>query len=110
MRHKLIPLFSVALLLTATVAAQADGIDDYVKMRMKERQIPGLSLAVIRNGKIIKAKGYGLADVELNVPATPETVYRLASTSKLFIATRIMLLVEEDKLSLDDRVSKYLAE
>jgi D-alanyl-D-alanine carboxypeptidase len=108
MRHKLIPLFSAALLLTATVAAQADGIDDYVRMRMKERQVPALSLAVIRNGKAIKARGYGLANVELHVPATPETVYRLASTGKLFIATGIMLLVEDGKLSLDDPVSKYL--
>ncbi|MBA3768121.1 MAG: beta-lactamase family protein, partial [Acidobacteria bacterium] len=56
-----------------------------------------------------KAKGYGLANVELNVPATPETIYRLASTGKLFIATGIMLLVEEGKLSLDDPISKYLA-
>jgi CubicO group peptidase (beta-lactamase class C family) len=109
MRHKLIPLFSVILLLTATVGARGDRVDEFIKSKMKERQIPGLSLAVIRNGKIVKAKGYGLANVELNVAATPETVYRLASTGKLFIATGIMLLAEEGKLSLDDPVSKYLA-
>lgn len=109
MRHKLIPLFSVILLLTATVGARGDRVDEFIKSKMKERQIQGLSLAVIRNGKIVKAKGYGLANVELNVPVTPQTVYRLASTGKLFIATGIMLLVEEGKLSLDDPVSKYLA-
>lgn len=109
MRRKLIPFVSIIFLLTASVGARADRVDEFIKSTMKERQIPGLSLAVIRNGKIIKAKGYGLANVELNVPATPETVYRLASTSKLFIATGIMLLVEEGNLSLDDPVNKYLA-
>ena len=109
MQRKLVPFLSIIFLLTASIGAQADGIDKLIKARMKERRIPGLSLAVIRNGKIIKAKGYGLANVELNVPATPETVYRLASTSKLFIATGIMILVEEGKVSLDDSVSKYLA-
>jgi len=110
MVHKLSVVFSVAILLTAAIAAHADQIDDHVRSRMKEQRIPAISLAVIRNGKIVKAKGYGVANVELNVPATPETVYRLASTGKLFIATGIMLLVEEGKLTLDDPVSKYLVE
>ena len=95
MRRKLIPFFSLIFLLTLFVGARADGVDKLIRARMKERRIPGLSLAVIRNGKIIKAKGYGLANIELNVPSTPETVYKLASTSKLFIATGTMILVEE---------------
>lgn len=109
MRRKLKPFFSIILLVSTPVGARADRVDEFIKSTMKERQTPGLSLAVMRNGKIIKAKGYGLANVELNVPTTPETVYRLASTSKLFIATGIMLLVEEGKLSFDDPVNKYLA-
>ena len=49
-------------------------VDDYIKLQMQRRHIPGLSLAVVKDGKMIKAKGYGLANVETNTPATPETV------------------------------------
>ena len=109
MKRKLIPLFSIIFLLSLFVSTRANGVDDLIMARMAERRVPGLSLAVIRNGKIVKAKGYGLANIELNVPSNPETVYRLGTTGKLFIATGIMLLVEENKISLDDTVSKYLA-
>ena len=62
--------------------ARADPVDDYLKRRMAREHIPGLSLVVIRNGQIVKAKGYGRASLELNVPARPDTVYDLASTTK----------------------------
>ncbi len=64
MLRKLMPVLSIILLLTASVGAHADDIDKLIKARMRERQIPGLSLAVIRNGKIVKAKGYGLANID----------------------------------------------
>jgi CubicO group peptidase (beta-lactamase class C family) len=83
-------------------------LDGYVNGEMLKRHIPGLSLAVVREGRVIKQKGYGLASVELNVQAAPETVYQLASTTKLFTGTAVMLLAEEGKLSLDDRVTKLL--
>jgi CubicO group peptidase (beta-lactamase class C family) len=75
---------------------------------MRERGIQGLSLAVVKKGRVIKAQGYGISNIELNVPAGPQTVYRIGSTGKLFVATGIMLLVEENKVRLDDSVSKYL--
>jgi D-alanyl-D-alanine carboxypeptidase len=102
------PLFTLVLLLAATVAAMADKVDDYVKAEMQKQRVPGLSLAVIKDGKIIKAEGYGLANVELNVPARPDTVYKIGSVSKQFIASGIMLLVDEGKVSLDDKISKFL--
>ena len=68
---------------------------------------PGLSVAVIHDGKIKKAKAYGLASVELNVPARPETVYELASATKPFVATAVMLLVQDGKIRLEDPVSKF---
>ena len=86
----------------------ADDVDLYIKTSMARQHIPGLSLAVIRDGKIIKAKGFGLASVELNVPARPETVYELASATKPFVATAIMLLVQDGKISLEDKVSKFV--
>ena len=88
--------------------ACADKVDDFIQAEMKRQKIPGLSLAVLKNGKILKAKGYGFANVEWNVPATPETVYQLASITKCFTATAVMQLVEDGKLSLKDNISAYL--
>ena len=101
-------LFALLFLFVTTVAAQADKVDDYVKAEMQRQRIPGISIAVIKNGKVIKAEGYGLANTELNVPARPETVYKIGSLSKQLIATGIMLLMQEGKLSLDDKISKFL--
>jgi D-alanyl-D-alanine carboxypeptidase len=108
MHSKRIPLFALVLLLTATAAVPADKVDNYVKVEMQKQHVPGISLAVIKNGKIIKVKGYGLANVELNVPAGPETVYKIGSVSKQFIAAGIMLLIEEGRISLDDNISEFL--
>ena len=84
------------------------GIDDYVSGVMRKQHIPGVSIAIVKDGKIIEAKGYGLANVELSVPATEKTVYQLASVTKQFTATAIMMLVEQGKLGLGDKISKYL--
>lgn len=89
-------------------SAQSDKIDNYIKSEMSKRHIPGLSLAVVKNGKIIKTKGYGLANIELNVPAEPKTVYAIASMTKQFTAVAIMLLVQDGKLSLTDKIIKYI--
>jgi D-alanyl-D-alanine carboxypeptidase len=86
----------------------ADRVDDYIKKQMQRQHIPGLSLAIVRDGKILKARGYGLANVEMNVPATPSTVYQLASVTKQFTATAIMLLAQEGKISLDDKIDKHV--
>src|SRR5262249_47949636 len=100
---KVARLFTLVLLLGGTVAVRADKIDDYVKAEMQKQHVPGLSLAVIKDGKIIKVEGYGLANVELNVSARPETVYKIGSVSKQFIATGIMLLMHEGRINLDDK-------
>ena len=102
------PFFALVLLLALSAAVQADKVDDYVKAQMERQHIPGVSLVVIKDDKIIKSLGYGLANVELNVPATADTVYKIGSVSKQFIATGIMLLVQDGKISLEDPVSKFL--
>jgi len=87
--------------------AQVDSTDIIVKNIMKKQKIVGLSLAVIRNGKPVVNKGYGLANVELNIPVTSESVIRLGSVSKQFFTTAIMKLMEEGKLSIEDPVHKF---
>ena len=107
----LLNVVGILLLFITPCAAQdatANKVDDYVKSEMQKQRIPSVSLAVVKDGKIIKAAGYGLANVELNVSARPETVYKIASVSKQFIATGIMLLVEDGKISLDEKISKFL--
>jgi CubicO group peptidase (beta-lactamase class C family) len=91
------------------LTARADKIDDYVRAQMRERHIPGAAIAVVKNGKIVKADGYGLANVELNVPATKETVFEIGSVTKQITAAAIMLLVEDGKINLDEKISKYLS-
>jgi CubicO group peptidase (beta-lactamase class C family) len=75
---------------------------------MKSRRLPGLSLAVVQDGKVVKARGYGYANLELDVPARAETVYQSASVGKQFTSMAVMLLVRDGKIGLDDRASKYL--
>ena len=77
---------------------------------MAQFNLPALSLAVIKDGEIVKSEGYGLADRERKVPATRDTVYKIGSISKQFIATGIMLLVNERRLTLDDPVAKHLTD
>ena len=89
------------------LSAEADAA---VRQEMKEQHIPGIGLAVVRNGRIVKAKGYGLANVELNTRVSPETVFNAGSISKQFTATAILLLAEEGKLGLDDSIAKYFPE
>jgi len=88
--------------------ATSEQVDAYVKERMQGMHIPGLSLAVVKDGQVIKASGYGIANLETNTPATPETMYKTASLSKSVIAAAILLLVQDGKLRLDDKVSEYL--
>ena len=83
-------------------------VDDLVQAVMNKEHIPGLTLAVVKDGKLQKAQAYGLADVKSKIPTTTDTVFRIGSLSKQFVATAIMMLVEENKLSLDDPVSKYV--
>lgn len=101
-------LTSVVVLLFTLVSARADRVDDYIKAEMEKRHIPGLSLAIVRNGEVIRAKGYGLANVESKVPATENTVFEIASVTKPITATGIMILVEEGKLDIDDEIRKHL--
>jgi CubicO group peptidase (beta-lactamase class C family) len=82
-------------------------IDDFINREMARQRIPGLELGIYSRGHILLAKGYGLANVELNVPVKPETIMQSGSVGKQFVAAAIMMLVEEGKLSLDDSIAKY---
>ncbi|CAN5427825.1 hypothetical protein BH20ACI1_BH20ACI1_06250 [soil metagenome] len=96
------------LFLLLTVSVRADEVDKYVRAQLAGQHVPGAAVAVIRSGKVIKMNGYGLASVEFNVPVTTETVFEIGSVSKQITAAAIMLLVEDGKINLDEKISKYL--
>lgn len=84
-----------------------DAIDQFVAAQMESQHIPGLSLAVVRGGAVVLARGYGLANLELNVRVTPESVFQIGSITKQFTATAVMMLAEEGKVGLDESISRY---
>ena len=86
----------------------ADPVDDLVKTEMAKHQIPGVTLKVMKHGMETKAAAYGFANLEWNIPATSETVFEIGSLTKQFTAACILLLAEDGKLSLDDRMNQYL--
>lgn len=87
---------------------EVNAIDPLVAAAMEAGSIPGLALAVLQEGHLILAKGYGLANLEHSVPATEHTVFKLASITKIFTATAVMMLVEHGKVGLDDPIKRYL--
>jgi CubicO group peptidase (beta-lactamase class C family) len=85
-----------------------DEFRDQLLQKMVETRTPSMAIAVSRNGQIVWEEGFGLADREDSIPATPETVYSLASVTKPMTATAIMRLIEQNQLELDAPVNSYL--
>jgi CubicO group peptidase (beta-lactamase class C family) len=98
----------VASVLFVAQVAQADRVDRYIRSEMKQHRIPGVALTIIQDGQTIKTACYGLANIELQVPVKPETVFEIGSITKQFTAAGILILAQEGKLSVDDKISKYL--
>ena len=91
----------------ALAPEQIAAIDQYVNAEMAKERIPGAEVGIYHRGQILLAKGYGLADVELNVPVKPETLFQSGSVGKQFVSAAVMMLVEEGKVSLDDSITEY---
>lgn len=106
----------VALLVTsaagaAPLAAQQGlppDLDAYVERVMARFKVPGLALTVVRDGKVLLAKGYGTRVLGKNDPVTPHTTFGIASNTKAFTATALGLLVDQGKIGWDDKVTDYL--
>lgn len=107
-RFRLISRFFLAGLLFTLPCVQAEPVDDYLRAQMTEHRIPGLALTILQNGKPVKTAAYGFADLEQQVPVQPETVFEIGSITKQFTAAGILLLAQEGKLSVDDKISRHL--
>jgi CubicO group peptidase (beta-lactamase class C family) len=102
-------------LLGATASLWAQGssfaqIDRYVASEMVRQHVPGAAVGIYKDGKIVLVKGYGLSNVELDVPVTPATIFQSGSVGKQFTSAAIMMLVEEGKIGLDDSLPKYFSD
>ena len=100
-------LLACGTAIRAAAADQTDAIDEYIRAEMAKQHIPGLALLVSRDGHVVRAQGYGLANVELQVPVKPATIFQSGSVGKQFTATAVMMLVEEGKIGLEDPLTKY---
>ncbi|MET0535433.1 MAG: serine hydrolase domain-containing protein [Steroidobacter sp.] len=98
---------AVALLMMAGVA-HADAIDDFVSEELARQRIPGVAVGIMHRGQLVRAAGYGFANLEHRVPVHPDTLFQTGSIGKQFTATAMMLLVEDGKVRLDESIRTYL--
>ncbi|HLH56470.1 MAG TPA: serine hydrolase domain-containing protein [Verrucomicrobiae bacterium] len=98
---------ALAFILSA-VSATGDTVDNYLLSQMREHKIPGAALIVLQTNQPVKRAAYGVANLEWNIPATPETVFEIGSVTKQFTASCVLLLVQDGKLTLDDKIGLYL--
>lgn len=101
-------LATLAAAMSAPGAAHADAIDDLVTAELSRSGAPGLSLAVVQGGRVVRVQGFGQANVEHGVPVHADTVFKTGAIGMPITAAAIMLLVEDGKMKLDDPVSRYL--
>nr|MBC7611497.1 serine hydrolase [Pseudopedobacter sp.] len=108
---KIIYTLSLALFATSLFAQQpafiTDSLDQYIKTGIKDWDIPGLAIAIVKDGKPVMIKGYGVKDMKTNAPVDENTLFMIASNSKLFTGTSIANLAYQKKLSLNDPITKY---
>jgi D-alanyl-D-alanine carboxypeptidase len=108
----------ILLLLFSSMSVSAESISQHTKNELthhlqnaqKRHGIFGQSLAVLKNGKLVYLGATGKANIEFNIPATPKTIYSIYSATKLFVSTRLMQLVEQEKLELDDTLGEHFSD
>lgn len=91
-----------------TPAFITDSLDKYIERGMQQWKVPGLAIAIVKDGKVLVQKGYGVRDIDKNQKVDENTLFIIASNSKLFTGTAIANLNYHKKLSLNDKVTKYI--
>jgi len=103
-----------ALLAIAAITAQAqtpsfitDSLNNYINKGLKDWQIPGLSIVIVKDGQVIVQKGFGVKNIVTNEPVDENTLFMIASNTKLFTGTALAQLEYQKKLSIDDKITKF---
>lgn len=89
----------------ATIHAEPD--DDAIIAEMKRENVPGVAIGIVRDGKVVRLSGFGMANLEHNVPVTADTLFQTGSTGKQFASLAILMLEKDGKLSVEDPLSKF---
>jgi len=95
-------LNAILLVSASTTPLHADDVDDFVQATMRPRHIPAVSIAVIKEGVVVKTASYGVADIEHDTASRLDTVYKIGSMSKQFIAAGVMLLAQDHTHATDN--------
>ena len=103
-------LTAMFMMVVAAVPVAADELDDFLNATIRQRNIPGIAIAVVKDGALVRSGGYGLADRERSIAPGPDTLFLIGSLSKQFIATGIMVLAQDGRLSVDDRLDTHFPE
>ena len=98
---------AILALVAVARAGAGDRLDAFVEGERETQRIPGVGIAVVRGGEVVKLQGYGLANVEHQVPVKPETIFQSGSVGKQFTAVAVMLQVEEGRLGLEDPLTRF---
>lgn len=105
---KSVLLLLISLSAVVTHAQTKDSIDLFLEAKMQQKHIPGLQLAIVQHGKIVKVANYGLANIEQNVATNAESVFNINSITKAFVGVAVMQLQEAGKLNVQDPISRYI--
>lgn len=110
--HRLVKTVVLWLMVSTIRTADAQGslserIDEFVRAEIQRQHVPGVAIGIIRNGEVVKAQGYGFANLEHQVPVGPATIFQSGSLGKQFTAAAVMLQIEDGKLSLSDPLTKF---
>src|SRR5256885_10640978 len=108
-RYLFFAIISVLFLLSHAQAPSfiRDSLDSYINKGLKDWDIPGLSIVVVKDGKVVVMKGYGVRNIESKAPVDENTLFMIASNTKLFTATSLALLETRGRLALNDKITKY---
>src|SRR5262245_31889396 len=98
-----------ALAQSSDIAAKLAEIEKQVEEKRKELGVPGVAIAIVQDDKVIFQKGFGLRDVERNLPVTADTIFAIGSCTKAFTAMAAVISQDAGKLSLDDSPKKHLS-
>ncbi|HYO12587.1 MAG TPA: serine hydrolase domain-containing protein, partial [Thermoanaerobaculia bacterium] len=93
------------LLFSVVASAGADQLDRHLRKQMRRMHLPGLAVAVVLDGRIATVRTYGFADLERRLPVTESSVFELGSVTKQFTSALIMMLVEEGRVEIDEKIS-----
>src|SRR5579872_3683861 len=115
---KLYLLLAGIIIFTSTANAQhtdrskfiSDSLDNYVNRALTKWRIPGAAVCIVKDGKVVMMKGYGIKELGLNNKVDENTLFMIGSNTKAYTATALAMLQTQGKLSLDDKVTKYIPE